>query len=137
MSFERLLSGKGLELIHAALAENAAGRGRAAEPLGAREISRRALDGSDPLCIETLDTFCAILGTAAANLAVTQGAFGGIYIGGGIVPRLGDRFFASSFRARFEAKGRFRDYLSAIPTPLITDTLAALTGTALALEQLG
>ena len=58
-----------------------------------------------------------------------------IYIGGGIVPRLGERFFESRFRERFEAKGRFAPYLQAIPTALITDTLAALTGAAFAIEQ--
>jgi glucokinase len=58
-----------------------------------------------------------------------------VYIGGGIVPRLGDRFLQSQFRARFEAKGRFGQYLKAIPTWLITDTLAALGGAAFALEQ--
>ena len=64
-----------------------------------------------------------------------MGARGGVYIGGGIVPRLGDRFFASSFRERFEAKGRFSDYLRAIPTAVITDTLAALSGAAHAIDQ--
>jgi glucokinase len=58
-----------------------------------------------------------------------------VFIGGGIVPRLGERFFASRFRERFEAKGRFRPYLEAIPTALITDTLAALDGAAMAIEQ--
>ena len=61
----------------------------------------------------------------------------GVYIGGGIVPRFGERFFESHFRERFEAKGRFRGYLEGIPTALITDTLAALTGAAHALEQPG
>jgi glucokinase len=70
-------------------------------------------------------------------VALTLGARGGVYIGGGIVPRLGERFFASAFRQRFEAKGRFQAYLAAIPTSLITDTLAALDGATLALEQHG
>jgi glucokinase len=78
---------------------------------------------------------CALLGSFAGNVALTLGARGGVYIGGGIVPRFGGRFFASDFRARFEAKGRFRSYLEGIPTVLITDTLAALTGAAVALEQ--
>jgi len=51
------------------------------------------------------------------------------------VPRLGERFFASRFRERFEAKGRFKPYLTGIPTLLITDTLAALSGAAQAIEQ--
>ena len=91
--------------------------------------------GNDALCSQPLDLFCALLGGFAGNVALTLGARGGVYIGGGIVPRFADRFFASAFRERFEAKGRFRDYLAAIPTALITDTLAALSGAALAIEQ--
>jgi glucokinase len=135
VSFERLLSGPGLELIHAALAARAASSASGRPPLGAPEITRRALDGSDALCIETLDAFCAILGTAASNLAVTLGALGGIYIGGGIVPRLGEFFDRSSFRARFESKGRFSDYLKAIPTFVITAEHATFVGASAILAQ--
>ena len=135
VSFERLLSGPGIELIHAALAESAGASGQAPVPLRAPEITRRALDGSDPLCIETLDAFCAILGTAAANLAVTQGALGGIYIGGGIVPRLGDYFDRSPFRARFEDKGRFSGYCKGIPTFVITAENATFVGASAILSQ--
>jgi glucokinase len=134
VSFERLLSGPGLELIHRALVQRA---GLAAQALAAPEITRRALAASDALCREALDAFCAILGTAAANLAVTLGAFGGIYIGGGIVPRLGDYFERSPFRARFEDKGRLSDYLRAIPTFVITAEQATFVGaSAILAEQL-
>jgi glucokinase len=126
VSFERLLSGPGLELIYRALADRAGAR--AAQGLSAPEITRRGLAGSDPLCFETLDAFCAMLGTAAANLAVTLGALGGIYIGGGIVPRLGEHFDRSSFRRRFEDKGRFSDYLAQIPTWVITAENATFHG---------
>jgi glucokinase len=122
VSFERLVSGPGLALIHEALA------GPGALPLAAPEITRRALDGSDAACVQTLEAFCAMLGTAAANLAVTLGAFGGIFIGGGIVPRLGGFFDRSGFRARFEDKGRFSDYLRAIPTYVITAEQATFVG---------
>lgn len=117
VSFERLLSGPGLELMYRALAERA---GQTVSPLGAPDITQRALVGSDALCLETLEVFCALLGTAASNLAVTLGALGGVYIGGGIVPRLGTYFDQSPFRQRFEQKGRFSDYLKAIPTYVIT-----------------
>ncbi len=132
VSFERLLSGPGLALIHQALADQAG----VAQPLdwAAPEITRRALDGSDALCTAALDTFCAMLGTAAGNLAVTLGAQGGIYIGGGIVPRLGDHLDRSPFRARFEAKGRFSDYLRAIPTHVITANDATLAGASAILQ---
>jgi glucokinase len=134
VSFERLLSGPGLELVHHALAE----RDGAPEPrLAAPEITRRGLDGADALCAEALEAFCAMLGTAAANLAVTLGAFGGIYVGGGIVPRLGRYFDRSPFRARFEDKGRFSDYLRAIPTYVVTAEHATLVGaSAILAEQL-
>ncbi len=125
VSFERLLSGPGLELIYRALCHRA---GREPEALAAPEITRRALDASDPICVETLQAFCAMLGTAAANLAVTLGALGGIYIGGGIVPRLGETFDHSGFRARFEDKGRFSDYVKAIPTYVVTAEHATFVG---------
>lgn len=130
VSAERLLSGIGLPVLHrAACAE----QGAAPDTLATEQIVERGLAG-DPDCARTLDLFCALLGSFAGSVALTFGARGGVYIGGGIVPRLGDRFFASRFREKFEAKGRFRDYLAPIPTAVITDTLAALTGAAAALQ---
>ena len=135
VSFERVLSGPGIELIYRALADRA---GKKVDALSAPEITRRALAGNDPLCRETIDAFCSILGTAAANLAVTQGAFGGIYIGGGIVPRLGEYFDNSGFRERFEDKGRFGDYMKGIPTFVVTAEDATFLGASTILSaQLG
>ncbi|MFG6447126.1 glucokinase [Roseateles sp. BYS180W] len=131
VSAERLLSGMGLPRLHRAVA---AVHGQVAAELGAEALVEAALAGSDVLCVRTLESFCALLGGFAGNVALTLGARGGVYIGGGIVPRLGDFFFRSQFRQRFEAKGRFESYLQAIPTALITDTLAALGGAAVALE---
>jgi len=125
VSFERLLSGPGIELIDAALRERA---GLPTLGLAAPDITRRALDASDALCVQVLDVFCAVLGTAAANLAVTFGALGGIYVGGGIVPRLGATFDSSRFRARFEDKGRFSEYLRGIPTFVVTAEQATFMG---------
>jgi glucokinase len=125
VSFERLVSGPGIELIYRALSER---DGHPEQILSAPDITQRALDASDPLCLEVIEVFCGMLGTAAANLAVTQGAFGGIYIGGGIVPRLGSHFDHSIFRQRFEDKGRFADYLKGIPTFVITADNATLLG---------
>ena len=125
VSFERLLCGPGIELIYRALVERA---GVTAQALSTPDIAQRAVEGSDPLCVETIDAFCAMLGTAAANLAVTQGAFGGIYIGGGIVPQLGTLFDQSRFRERFEEKGRLSDYMKAIPTFVITSSDATFVG---------
>jgi glucokinase len=134
VSAERLLSGIGIPVLHAAVARVL---GHPAPALSAGEVVERGLGGQDEVCSRTIDCFCALLGSFAGNVALVLGARGGVYIGGGIVPRLGERFFASRFRERFEAKGRFESYLQAIPTALITDTLAALSGAALALEQHG
>jgi len=132
VSYERLISGPGLELIHRALA---ARNGVIAEPLSAPAITQAALEAGDALCLETLEVFCGLLGTAAANLAVTLGALGGVYIGGGIVPRLGEYFDRSPFRERFEDKGRFRDYVSAIPTFVITAEHATFKGVSAILDN--
>lgn len=125
VSAERLVSGPGLELIHRALAQRA---GSASAPFGVAEIVQAALAGTDPLCVEAVECFCAMLGTVAADVAVTLGAVGGIYIGAGIVPRLGELFTQSAFRRRFESKGRFSDYLAQIPTYLITASNPAFLG---------
>ncbi|HEY4080252.1 MAG TPA: glucokinase [Burkholderiaceae bacterium] len=133
VSAERLLSGIGLPVLHGAVAQVLGGA--LAQPLSTEAIVERAVSGQDVVCERTIDAFCALLGGFAGNVALTLGSRGGVYVGGGIVPRLGERFFASQFRARFEAKGRFRSYMQGIPTALITDTLAALAGAAQAIAQ--
>jgi glucokinase len=125
VSAERLMSGVGIELIYRALCHH---RGVSAEQIAVPEIVRRALDGECALCDEVVETFCCMLGTVAGNLGVTLGAQGGIYIGGGIVPRLGARFDRSGFRARYEQKGRFAQYLARIPTFVITAQYPAFVG---------
>jgi glucokinase len=116
VSAERALSGQGLENLYQAWA---ALHGHAAEPLRAPQISARGLQRSDPACDAALELFLSLLGNVAGNLALTLGALGGIYIGGGIVPRLETRIDASRLRQRFEQKGRFAGYLSRIPMWLI------------------
>jgi glucokinase len=123
-SAERVLSGPGLVNLYVALAE-LAGRGR--PTVTPEDVTNLAKQG-EPLARKTLAMFFAMLGTIAANLAVTTGARGGVYIAGGIVPRLVEPLGKSEFRARFEAKGRYRDYLAAIPTYLITAQLPAFRG---------
>lgn len=135
VSGERLLSGIGMPTLHGAVAALRGGGSAGGPALPTEQIVARGLDGSDAICSETLDVFCALLGGFAGSVALTLGARGGVYIGGGIVPRLGERFFQSQFRTRFESKGRFDSYLKCIPTALITDTLVALAGSAMALEQ--
>ena len=132
VSAERALSGQGLVNLHAAV------RGLAGQPalqLDAAQVTAAALAGDDLHCLEALELFCAFLGTVAGNLALTLGARGGVYLGGGIVPRLGHFIDASQLRARFEGKGRLRQYLSRIPVFVIcTPQSPALQGVAGALD---
>ncbi len=132
VSAERLLSGVGLELIYRALAAHT---GQPDLGLAAPDITGRALAGECALCDQVVEAFCGMLGTVAGNLAVTLGAQGGIYIGGGIVPRLGERFAASSFRTRFEQKGRFVPYLAQVPTFVITAEYPAFLGVSAILAE--
>ncbi|MBB5017098.1 glucokinase [Chitinivorax tropicus] len=132
VSAERVLSGVGLPTLYLAIAQL-----QQVEPetLTPAQITERAISRSCPVCAEVLSTFCAMLGTVAADLALTLGARGGVYIGGGIIPKLGDYFIQSTFRARFEQKGRFEQYLRAIPVYVIHAQYPALTGAARALDS--
>jgi glucokinase len=132
VSFERVAAGPGIEVIYRALA--ARDKKRVPATIEPADISKRALEG-DPLAAETVDCFCGILGTFAGNIAVTLGALGGIYIGGGVVPRLGEFFARSSFRERFEAKGRFEAYLRNVPTYVITAEYPAFLGVSAILSE--
>lgn len=136
VSAERVLSGPGLVNLYGALAQL---RGLAIEPLTPAQIMQRAMEpgasADDAMALEALDLFCGFLGQVAGDLALTLGARGGVYIGGGIVPRMGRRFEQSPFRARFEAKGRYSAYLQPIPVWLIDSPMpVALLGAAQALS---
>jgi glucokinase len=125
VSAERALSGNGLEnLYHAiALLES-----QAMPELSAAEITRAAAADNCTISRGAVDTFCALLGSVAGNLALTFGAQGGVYIAGGIAPHLRDYLLASQFRSRFEAKGRLTTYLEPIPTYLILHDDPAFVG---------
>src|SRR6266481_3582905 len=130
VSAERCLSGPGLVNLYNSLA--ALDRVPAAQYTAA-QITDLETAAKDPLCQEATAMFCAMLGTVAGDLALTLGAQGGVYIAGGIVPRLGARFVESGFRARFEAKGRLSPYVAAIPTFVVTHPLPAFLGCVAAL----
>lgn len=132
VSLERLLSGSGLQFIYQTFSRLA---GHTPNDYTPADISQHAIETTCPHCREALDTFCAILGTAAANTALTFGARSGVYLGGGIVPRLGDYFLHSPFRERFEHKGRFSNYLSSIPVFIITSHYPGLLGAAAFLDS--
>ena len=134
VSAERALSGPGLVNLYDAVCRL---DGEAPEALEPAQVLARSEPGSpqhNVQCEEALRVFAALLGTVAGNLALTLGARGGVFIGGGIVPRLGARFATLPFRSRFEDKGRFRGYMEAIPTWIITAESPALLGAARALD---
>jgi len=131
-SAERVLSGQGLVDLYQALSQE---QGHTPALSSAGEISQAALKDQDPLCLACLDMFSGFLGSVAGDLALTLGARGGVYIGGGIVPRFLGWFETSSFRQRFEAKGRFASYLRNIPVWVIqAEESPALLGAARALD---
>lgn len=132
VSAERVLSGPGLKALHQAIC---AIDGVDLQDLTPSQIVTRATQREDEACQEALETFCALLGGFAGDFALTLGARGGIYIGGGIVPRLGDFFSRSAFRRRFEDKGRLSGYVAAIPCYVITADYPALTGAAAYLKR--
>jgi glucokinase len=126
---EYLLSGDGLVRMHRFLGMIHDVR---TEPgVTAADICARR----DPLSAETLEMFCALLGAFAGNAALTLGARGGVFLGGGILPRIAEVLEKSDFRRRFEAKPRVEDYIRAIPTAIITHPGPALVGAAARLAQ--
>ena len=127
VSAERVLSGPGLVNLYNTLVEI---DGIPSKGYTAAQVTDLGIRGEDVVCQEATTMFCAMLGTVAGNLALTLGARGGVFIAGGIVPRLGQYFADSPFRLRFQAKGRFEPYLTAIPTYVVTQPLAAFLGCA-------
>ncbi|MEJ0045727.1 MAG: glucokinase [Rhodospirillales bacterium] len=132
VSIERILAGLGLADLHAALEDIA---GTLPTGLDAASITAAAAAGN-LLAGTTVDRFCAILGSTAGDLALALGAQGGVFIAGGIAPRLLDALRASPFRHRFETKGRCTHYMQSIPTRVITTKNAALRGAAHELARL-
>ncbi|OXE37256.1 MAG: glucokinase [Phenylobacterium zucineum] len=132
VSIERVLSGQGLFELYLAMGEIT---GLDAPLKDQKAVTTEGLRG-DALASLTLDRFLEIYGSAAGDIALTYGARGGVYISGGIAPRLIDRMLSGGFRRRFEAKGRLTDYMIDIPTALIVHPYAALVGAARVLTQM-
>ena len=132
VSIERLMSGPGLYEVYCTLA--ALDSKEAALP-DEMAVTKEGLVG-DPLAAATLDRFGAMLGAVAGDLALTYGARGGVYVSGGIAPRIAERLAAGPFRRRFEDKGRLSDYVRTIPTFLVLHPYPAIVGAARQLEQM-
>jgi glucokinase len=127
VSAERVLSGAGLVNLYEALCEIGG-----TEPLmlSPADVTRHAMNKTDKCCVRAFALFCGFLGSVAGDLALTVSAFGGVYIAGGILLRFKEAFAASSFRERFESKGRFSSMLAKMPTHLILEESPALIGLA-------
>ncbi|MEI8158296.1 MAG: glucokinase [Burkholderiales bacterium] len=133
VSAERVLSGAGLVNIFQAICSL---EGRPAHDLLPSDVTDAAISGADAQCVQTVYYFSRFLGSVAGNLALTLGSMGGVYIGGGVVSRLGTAFDATVFRECFENKGRYRQMLSTLPVWVITAPTPALVGVSRALDTL-
>jgi len=132
VSIERVLSGQGLYDLYCVLADM---KGQPAALPDERAVTTEGLVG-DLLASAALDRFCRIMGAVAGDLALTFGARGGVFVSGGIAPRIAERLAGGAFRARFEDKGRLSDYVRAIPTFLVLHPYPAMVGAARQLEQM-
>jgi glucokinase len=136
VSYERVLSGPGLFNIYRFLRDTK----RAAEPAWLTEklseqdpaavISESAQSGAAEICVQALDIFVSIYGAEAGNLALRLMATGGIFIGGGIAPRIIGKLKDQAFMKAFVAKGRLSSVLESIPVRVILNDETALLGAA-------
>ena len=142
VSYERVLSGGGIVRILAFLQESGAGvasdllREALATDSGARAITELGLAGQDALAAQALDLFVSMYGAFAGNMALVTLARGGVYIAGGIAPRIADKLKDGEFIRAFTAKGRFKAYLETLPVHVVMNDLVGLYG-ALADAQRG
>lgn len=139
VSCERVVSGPGLVDIYRYLVGVRGGPGTAAGRLelatrtdAAATISRRALSGEDELCVDALDLFVSVFGSTAGNFALTVQARGGVYLAGGVSPKILPRLQNGLFLGAFRDKGRFEDYMTEIPVRVVTSADAGLIGAAAA-----
>ena len=124
VSWETVLSGPGIVNLYQAMSSV---WGVESAPKSAEEIVQQGL-AAEPLCHQTLETFAGLLGGAAGNLALTVGARGGVYISGGIAPKLADMLPTSPLRRRFDERGDLSDYAKGIPLYLVMDVPPGLVG---------
>jgi glucokinase len=127
VSAERIISGQGLEAIHAALA---ARDGRKPMNLSAEDITARAKDASDASCVEAVEVFCRCLGAFAGDVVLMFGAWRGLFLAGGMLQHFDSNLLLRNVRATFDAKGRFADDMREVPMEMILRSDAGLIGAA-------
>lgn len=136
VSIERVLSGPGIFNIYSWLKDSGqykepawlAGKMRKSDPAGV--ITEAAMDNKSPLCIKSLNMFASIFGTVAGNLALTGMTTGGVFLGGGIPPKILNKLKEDVFMNAFTDKGRFKYFLQKIPVRVILNERSALLGAA-------
>lgn len=128
ISVESLLSGTGLALLYRCVAKVT---DQQLQSYQSADVSRLAISGQDSCCEQTLNLFCQWLGAVAGDIALIQGARGGVFIGGGVLPRFIDFVKASPFEQAFKTKGLMTEYMQNIPVDISHNTNAALLGSAI------
>lgn len=131
--YEQVLSGPGLMNIHRYVhgeSPCAAGDPREDPASGPGRISAAALEGRCPLCVETLDLFVTAYGAEAGNLALHSMASAGVFVGGGIAPKILPAMRSGAFMDAFRAKGLMTDFLTDVPVAVILNDRAGLLGAA-------
>jgi len=142
VTWERVLSGPGLANIYRFLQTRSGHaapdwlRSRLQREDAGAVVGEVGLSSGDPDCVEALDLFVSIYGAQAGNLALTAGATGGVYIAGGIAPKIISRLTDGRFMRAFLNKGRMKPYAAAIPVRVVTRPEAGLTGAILAATRL-
>ena len=131
LSVERALSGPGLANIYQAIA---ASHGLGKVDLSPKEVEQMAISGEDDMATQALDFFVQWLGRFAGDMALAFGARGGVYIGGGIAPKMLSRLEQADFREEFERKGRMKPYVEAIPIQVVVSDYPGLKGAAAGLR---
>ena len=131
VSVEHVFSGQGIENLYRAMAKV---HEQKAKNFDAPTITQLALAYDDDICVKTLNQFCDWIGAVAGDLSLTFNATGGVYIGGGILPRFQDKLLASEFVKRFVAKGKMQHIVNDIPVILITQDNIPLLGAAASLD---
>ena len=138
-SWERVLSGPGLVNIYKFLASRGGEAAQVRSEMNREDpaavITRRGLEGSDALCEKALDVFAACFGAQAGNVALAVLASGGVYLAGGIAPRIAEKLRGGSFVAAFRNKGRLSAFLSKVPVHISVNTNVGLLGAAVAATQ--
>lgn len=124
---ELLVSGPGLQRLLLSVAEVT---GRNAPVLEPEQISKRALSQECDLCVTTLTTFCNLLGSICGDFVLANGAYGGLFLAGGIIPEVIPLLQTSDFRQRLKSKGNMRKHLEQLPIHVITCGTAGLIGAA-------